>query len=247
MSRAHASAAAVLSVLALLASCSTSPTTELARRLRVAPPLDGYRVSISISDPSTIFGCFPDGGTLTIDVGPEQVVVYDEVDDDPVLLVDGADIVLRPSAFSSGPDRWWSIDASTGAEAVQRVVGPVVSTLALGDDLAQPNEQIAALAATADRVERVDSGHFQIIDRSAEPTILDATLDSHDHLQQLVVTAEDPRHDGRADTTQTSYTARYAETTGLASMRPAAARRVATDQLDELDIRPGACDPVVAP
>ena len=194
-----------------------------------------------------MFSCFPDGGTLAIDVGPEQVAVYDYVDDDPVLLVDGADIVLRPSAFSSGPDRWWSIDASTGADAVRRVVGPVVSTLALGDDRAQPHEQIGALAATADRVERIDSGQFQIIDRSAEPTILDATLDPHGHLQQLVVTAEDPRRGGRADTTQTSYTARYRETTGPARVRPAAVRHVATDQLDELDIRPGACDPVIAP
>jgi hypothetical protein len=62
-----------------------------------------------------------------------------------------------------------------------------------------------------------------------------------------VVTAEDPRRDGRADATQTSYTARYRETTGPARVHPTAARRVAPDQLDELDIRPGACDPVVAP
>ena len=238
---------AALAALAVLSGCSTSPGTELANRARAAPPLDGYRVSITISDPSTIIGCFPDGGTLTIDVRPEHVAVYDELDDEPVLLANGADILLRPSAFSSGPDQWWTIDAATGGVAVQRVVGPVVTALALADDIRQPHRQIAALAATAASVQRIDSTRFQVIDRSAEPTIVDTTLDAHDHVEQLVVTAEDPRHERRADTTQTSYAARYRDTTEPAPSRPRDLRPVGVGQLDALDIRPGACDPVVAP
>lgn len=239
--------AAAIALLAMLSGCSTSPATELVGRARAAPPLDGYRVSITISDPSTIFGCFPDGGTLTIDVGPEGVAVYDELDDEPVLLVDGADIVLRPSAFSSGPDQWWTIDASTGLDAVQRVVGPVVAALALADDIRQPQRQLAALAAAAADVERINSTRFRVIDRSAEPTVVDTTLDAHDHVEQLVVAAEDPRHEGRVDTTQTSYTARYRDATGPTPLRSGPVRRVGADRLDALDTRPGACDPVVAP
>ncbi len=55
--------------------------------------------------------------------------------------------------------------------------------------------QIAALAARAAKCPDASTAPFlQVIDRSAEPTIVDLTLVAHDHVEQLVVTAEDPRH-----------------------------------------------------
>lgn len=239
--------AVALSTLGLLVGCSASPATELSRRVQEASRPDGYRVNVTISAPSTIFGCFPDGGTLTIDVADEAISVYDDPDDDPVLIAEGADIALRPSAFSSGPDRWWTIEASTGAESVRGVAGPVVAALALGDDGDRPEQMIARLAGTATRVERIDSDRFRIIDRSSDPTIIDVSLDAHDHLDQLAVAAEDPQRDGRADTTQVGYTARYLDRAEPPRFRPGAVNRVDPSQLDALDTRPGACDPVVAP
>ena len=84
---------------------STSPASELARRLRSAPLPDGYQVSVTVSDPSSIFGCFPDGGTLAISViDDESIAVFDDPTADPVLVVQGDELALRPSAFARGPD-----------------------------------------------------------------------------------------------------------------------------------------------
>ncbi len=113
-----------------------------------------------------------------------------------------------------------------GRRTVRRVVGPVVSALALGDDLWRPNGQIAgARRLTAASVERIDSDRFQIIDRSTEPTIVDATLDAHDHLEQLVVAAEDPRRDGEP-TPHRSATPPATATAPTRTFRPATVRPV---------------------
>ncbi len=237
----------VLSALLATVACASSSATELSRRVQDAPPLDDYQVNIVVADTSSIFGCFPVGGTLTIAVTDDDVAVFDDPNGDPVLTVNADVVALRPAAFSSGPDEWWAIEGTANADAVRRIVGPVIAGLALGNGVDQPHRQLAALAATAHSVERLGSDRFRIVDRSAEPTVLDVTLDGHGHLEQLVVAAEDPQRAGRADTRQVSYTARYRGGTRLGPYQARPDRHVSAAELDSLDNRPGACAPVVAP
>jgi hypothetical protein len=238
---------ALPALLVVAVACTASPASELSRLVEVAPPLDGYQVNVAIADPSTIFACFPVGGTLTIAVMEDTISVFDDPNDDPVLIVDGGGLALRPDAFSSGPDEWWAIEASTNVDSVRRVIGPVIAELALGDEVDRPHRQLVALVAAADSVERLGGNRFRIVDRTAEPTVLDVTLDGHGHLVQLVVAAEDPQRPGRADNTQVSYTARYRHGTGVGRFQVRPDRHVNADELDTLDDRPGACGPVVAP
>jgi hypothetical protein len=243
-----AGSAVALLTLAVLVGCSSSPASELARRLRSTSPPDGYQVSVTVSDPSSIVSCFPDGGTLAISViDDESIAVFDDPMADPVLVAQGDELVLRPSAFARGPDAWWAIKGPAALESVGRLVGPIVAELALTGEAERPNRQLGQLLTTADSVERLDDNRFRIIDRSVEPTVLDVTLDAHDHLEQLVVAGEDPQQQGQRDATQVGYTARYRDGANHDRFGPRPTRRVDAAQLDSLDNRPGACDPVVAP
>lgn len=247
MTRILGPAIALLSLSALVA-CSTSPAAELTRRVQGASRPDGYQVSVTVSDPSSIFGCFPDGGTLAISViDDDSIAVFDDPTSDPVLVVQRDELALRPAAFARGPDVWWAIEGPASLESVGRLVGPIVAELALGDDVERPNRQLAQLLVTADSVERLGDDRFRIIDRNAEPTVLDVTLDAHDHLEHPVVSGEAPRYEGRPDAAQVGYVARYRDGADHDRFKPRTARRVDAAQLDSLDNRPGACDPVVAP
>lgn len=234
-------------LLVVAVACAASPAAEMSRRVQGAPPLDGYRVNVAIADPSTIFECFPVGGTLTIEVADAAVSVFDDPESDPVLIVDGGGLTLRPDAFSSGPSEWWAIEASTSLDSVRRVVGPVIAGLALGDEVDQPHRQLVGLIAAADSVRRLGDNRFRIVDRTAEPTVVEVTLDGHGHLVELVVAAEDPQRPGRADNAQVGYTARYRHGTRVGRFQARPDRRVGAAQLDTLDNRPGACAPVVGP
>lgn len=247
MTRIAGSTVALLT-LAALVGCSSSPASELARRLRSAPPPDGYQVSVTVSDPSSIVSCFPDGGTLAISViDHESIAVFDDPMDDPVLVVQGDDLALRPSAFARGPDEWWAVEGANTLESVSSLVGPIVAELALGDRVEQPNRQLAQLLTTSVSIERAGEDRFRIIDRNVEPTVLEVTLDAHDHLEQLVVAGEDPRREGEADTTQVGYVASYRDGADHDPLQLRTARRVDAALLGSLDARPGACDPVVSP
>lgn len=247
MTRIVGSAVALLT-LAAVVGCSSSPASELARRLRSAPLPDGYQVSVTVSDPSSIVRCFPDGGTLAISVlDDESIAVFDDPMADPVLVVQGDDLALRPSAFARGPDAWWAVEGSNTLESVGSLVGPIVAELALGDEVERPNRQLAQLLTTSVSVERLGEDRFRIIDRNVEPTVLEVTLDAHDHLEQLVVAGEDPRHQGKPDATQVGYVARYRDGADHDPVDLRATRRADAAELDSLDNRPGACEPVVTP
>lgn len=237
----------VLSALLATVACAASSATELSRRVQDAPPLDDYQVNIVVADTSSIFGCFPVGGTLTIAVTDDDVAVFDDPNGDPVLTVNADVVALRPAAFSSGPDEWWAIEGPANADAVRRVVGPVIAGLALGGEVDQPHRQLVGLIAAADSVRRLGDNRFRIVDRTADPTVLEVALDGHGHLVELVVAAEDPQRPGRADHAQVGYTARYRHGTRVGRFQARPDRRVGVAQLDTLDNRPGACAPVVGP
>lgn len=143
-----------------------------ARRRAAAPPLDGYRLEVNVSDVG-VFACFPGSGTaiMSVDIGDRRLVVSESGDDRPAIVVDGPSIALRPAAFSSGPEQWWRIDEGTSRTSIDRVVGPVVAQLGLNSMGDQPTRSVERLVADADEVDRRGTGKYRIIDRNSDPTV----------------------------------------------------------------------------
>lgn len=240
----------VVTALALIATgCSASQGAELTGRLAAAPPLDGYRLEVNVSDVG-VFACFPGSGTaiMSVDIGDRRLVVSESGDDRPAIVVDGPSIALRPAAFSSGPEEWWRIDERTPRTSIDRVVGPVVAQLGLNSMGDQPTRSVERLVADADEVDRRGTDEYRIIDRNSDPTIADLTLDEHGHIAQLAVSAEDPRRPGSPDDAQAAYVARYQDRAAEPQSPDAPTVRTADGaDLDQLDNRPGACGATVGP
>lgn len=215
-----------------------------------APDLDRYRLVVSIAELG-MFDCFPTGGTTTLafDVAERRLSVSESGEDDrPALVAEDGTVALRPAAFSSGPDEWWQVTGATPSSSIDRVVGPIVAELGLGNLGVQPARSVTRLVTDADEVTRRGHDGYRIIDRGGDATIADLTLDGHGHVARVEVSAEDPQRPGVPDDTQVSYVARYVDGVAESELPDApAGSQVGAAELDALDNRPGACGAAVSP
>lgn len=244
MTRPHRVAARTTAGVAagIVVACAPSAEAELVDRLRAAPPLDGYELTVVVAEPSP-FDCFAPDGTMTAVVSGERIGVFDSADVEAVLVVDGA-LSLRPSAFSAGSSGWWTVAEHTSDASVARVVGPVIDTLVLRAD--PPGDMLRELARSAATATRGDDGTFRLTDANEPRTVTDVTLDAHGHVAEVAVAAEDPNRPGRPDRTQPRYRVRYTDSPSLKfSGVSDDATTVDERDLDRLDTRPGACGATV--
>jgi hypothetical protein len=241
---------AVATTALIITGCAPSPASELAEEMADAPDLDRYRLVVTVADPG-VFDCFPTGGTttMTFDVAQRRLSVSEPGDDDrPALVADDGTVALRPAAFSSGPDEWWQIAATTSRRSINRVVGPIVAELGLNNLGVQPTRSVIGLVTDADEVTRRGTNGYRIIDRGGDATVADLTLDDHGHVARVEVSAEDPRRPGVPDDTQASYVARYDDGVAESELLDVpVGRQVGAGELDALDNRPGACGAAVSP